>query len=164
MSPPSTLFIVCLPQIPRQLHGNRTVQFHRSGPRAYNGAWHRQALHTHVLNEKKKKRITSPIQGMEKGSSVSWGWAAAISGLWDLQSCPPSRALLRPSARARGPGAKAAPPYPCPAGMLRLMRPHLRAGTPGRWAKETQLTRRLWDAVALATTTVADWRTCVLTG
>lgn len=142
--------------------GTEPYNFTAVAPEPTTAAWHRQALHTHVLNE--KKRITSPIQGMEKGSSVSWGWAAAISGLWDLQSCSPSRALLRPSDRARGPGAKAAPPYPCPVGILRLARPHLLAGNPGCWAAETLLTRRLWDAVARATTTLADWRTCVLTG
>lgn len=99
---------------------------HRGSPRAYNGAWH-----THAMTEKTRQR---PDTGTRRGSSVS-RWAAAASELWALRSCPPPGPSSTPSARARGPGAEAAPPYPCPLPFLRLVAPHPRAGTcrpPGR--------------------------------
>lgn len=109
----------------------------------------------HVLNER--------TYATDEGRLRVPGWAAAVLELRGPQSYPP-----RPSSalrfargrreRARALGAGAAPPYPGPLRDSHRTRTHLRSRTPGRSVAEAQPTRRLKDAVARATTTLADWR------
>lgn len=70
---------------------------------------------------------SQPHARLGRGGSESGGGQQPSRGCGTLSGARPPESSSAPWARAWGPGAEAAPPYPGPYSILRLEGPHLRA-------------------------------------